>query len=79
MYVCGNEECNTMREPVCSRGGPVTAASVQGTGPGSSCPKPKTPATPVVPPKLTSCVINFTGQAKALRTLSNGRSAWQGC
>ena len=33
MYICGNEWCTTVREPVCGRGGPVTAASVTGTGP----------------------------------------------
>lgn len=50
MYVCNDltKECNTVREPVCDRGGPVTAYSVEGTGPGAACKPPKEP--PVEPP-----------------------------
>lgn len=64
MYICDqtNKICNTVREPVCNRGGDVTAYSVTGTGPGQWCPKPKTPTvTPVTPTSLVCKLTVVTG------------------
>jgi len=73
MYVCSGEECNTMREPVCLRGRPVTAFSVTGTGPGAACKPPKPPAPPPAPKPRLGCRINVIGQgAKRIRVNSSG-------
>lgn len=54
---------NEVREPVCSRGGPVTSSSVTGTGPGASCREPPVPPPPPPPPPLRNCKINVNTQS----------------
>jgi hypothetical protein len=72
MYICGIKECDTVREPVCNRGGPVTAYSVTGTGPGAACKPPKEPPAPPSPLRKLGCRINVTGQGKRAYRASNG-------
>jgi hypothetical protein len=69
MYVCSDSECNTMREPVCGRGGPVTAASVEGTGPGSACkpPPPPPPPAPVAPSRGCRVKVVVNDSARPYR------------
>ena len=62
MYICNHltSVCNTVHEPDCTRGaGPVTAASVTGTGPGAACKPPKQPPPPpeTLPPAHCSVKI----------------------
>lgn len=54
-----------MREPVCSRGGEVTAYSVEGTGPGAACkPEAEEPEPPATPPKF-GCRLKITSNNSA--------------
>lgn len=66
MYICNNEdyhvaieECNTVREPVCGRGGLVTAYSVQGTGPGMACKITEETVVPPTTPPRAVCKIGI--------------------
>jgi hypothetical protein len=62
MYECDNNECNTVREPVCGRGGSVTSNSVTGTGPGSSClPEPEPDPEPT-PPLKKGCRVHVVSK-----------------
>jgi hypothetical protein len=75
MYSCSDNECNTVREPVCGRGGPVTAASVTGTGPGAAC-EPEAEESPptAAAPKLGCRITVRTGGKFSHRTRSGNIS-----
>lgn len=69
------KEQKTVREPVCSRGGEVTANSVTGTGPGSACRLPPSPPTPAAPPPPLACRITVRSAAPVrYRTGGGGAS-----
>lgn len=80
MYVCSNQwNCNQVREPVCGRGGPVTADSVTGTGPGSACKEPPTPPPPAAPPPKLGCRVHVRSQATRNYVASSGILGVQVC
>jgi hypothetical protein len=70
MFVCDHltEECNVVHEPDCTRGGPVTAYSVTGTGPGRACKPPKTPPPepPAPPPAVCKTTVSYNNRRNYL-------------
>lgn len=68
MHICDDlrKECNTVREPVCGRGGPVTAYSVTGTGPGMACSEEETETTETTVPERKTCKVSVTVNNKVV-------------
>lgn len=57
MYSCSNKQCNNYRENHCLRGGPRTANSVEGEGPGAVCYQPPETIVPDVVPVKEVCKV----------------------
>lgn len=79
MYIVDGNVANTVREPVCGRGGPYTADSVSGTGPGSACLPDKPPPTPPAPPPKRGCRVNVVVPNRQFYRASNGSVGLKVC